>query len=784
MQINFKVLIAFAMAWLLAGVSTRAQCEPGQLTLSMEIYTDPWGYETYWEIVPGTNACGDGTIAWGSNLEAVGCGGGGEANAYGTETAYPSNTVIQVDDICLNDGEFYTLYFVDDWGDGGLWFEMFVDGSLVGLYQGTGIGNAWTFQAGVSPLGPYDSPCNAAVITPGLSSAFDLNNVNCYTQLNEIHPFHGHCTASGTWCADEVNKTVWARFTVPDDGSYEISTVHNGTYINTQMAVWVTDDCSSMENFILVAANDDYWGDSGISECAEGIPSCVDRASAAFENVISELPQCCESGWTQDCQDLYDTMDGACLSGINTCSFLLEGFDSYGDGWNDGFITVTINGVSEDYTFYEGNYANWPLELATGDEVSITFTPGGWPEEVTVALQGPDGAYDLYVQPVNNDPLIYSDVIDCSGEVTFHLQASRCYVNCLPAGTECFIQIDGYAGESGEIVLSVKPFEDEPQIFSEVNDQICPAGVGTIPQGLIVTFIEGWGLNYLPTWTSNNGYSSNDYHPYEVNNGIYNLIAIDACGNQLEATYEVSGPDPFLFASTAQPTCPEFMNGSVSTQFAGGTAPYVYFWLMPDSSVVEETSMSNLPPGVYHFYVIDDVDCAIIETVEVEELPAPVFELGENFTVCDEFMVQIEGPESMVDYNWSDGTQTQYAVLTDDQFEIGTHLISLDVFNEFGCGYSDSLLMEVIECTTVQENIFGTLNLYPQPANQVVMLKGLPAFDLNLKISNLAGETISEYNSGGHSNFEIPTAKLSTGLYILTIAHNIDIKNLKLVIAH
>jgi hypothetical protein len=779
-----KLVVAFSFTVFLKSNFAYAQCEPGQIHLSMNIYTDPWGYETYWEIVPGTNPCGEGTIVWGSNLEAVGCSGGGETNSYGTETAYPSNTVVQVDNICLNAGELYTLYFVDDWGDGGLYFEMFQDGVLTGIYAGTGIGNAWTFEAGLNALGPYDSPCNAALVTPGLSSALDLNNSNCYTQVNEIHPFLGHCTASGAWCADDVTKTLWARFTVPDEESYEISTVHNGTYINTQIAVWVADDCSNPESFMLVAANDDFWGESGIEQCPVEIPECVNKASAAFENVISQLPACCASGWTQECQDLYDGMSLSCNSGSASCSYLLEGFDSYGDGWNDSFITVTINGESADYTFYEGIYQSWPLELSTGDDISITFTPMGYPEEVTVALMGPDGVYELYIQPFNLDPLLYEQEINCNGEVVSNPWASRCFINCLPAGTECYIQVDGYGGESGDFVLTVKPYTEEPQIYAEVTDLICPVGVGTIAEGLIVTFIDGWGLNYLPTWTASNGYFSNEYHPSEIMNGVYELTAIDACGHEIEASYEVLGPEPFVFSSAATSTCPENTDGAVSTQFAGGNGPYDFFWLLPDSTQVESLTMSNLPAGVYQFHVTDTVGCAIIETAVVQELASPVFDLGESFTVCDEFMVMLEGPENMVDYEWSEGSQTQNALLSDESFSLGSHLISLHVINEFGCAYTDELSMEVIECTAVFNEVFDSVILYPQPANQYLMLKGLPAFDVSLTITDIAGRRLAGYNSGGNTNFEVPTAHLNAGCYVLSLSNHEQLMNLTFVITH
>jgi len=95
------------IALLALNFAATAQCEQGEIALNMVIYTDAWGYETYWEIVPGANSCGNGTIAFGSNAETVGCTGGGEANANGN--GYPSNSIITPPTICLEAGEFYTL---------------------------------------------------------------------------------------------------------------------------------------------------------------------------------------------------------------------------------------------------------------------------------------------------------------------------------------------------------------------------------------------------------------------------------------------------------------------------------------------------------------------------------------------------------------------------------------------------------------------------------------------------------------------------------------------------
>lgn len=88
---------------------------PQTPSVTLEIRTDQWGYENYWQI---TNSAGD-LIASGGN-QSVGPNGGGLRVAEPTDPgAYPNFTTI-TEQISLPDdtNDCYTYLFVDDWGDG------------------------------------------------------------------------------------------------------------------------------------------------------------------------------------------------------------------------------------------------------------------------------------------------------------------------------------------------------------------------------------------------------------------------------------------------------------------------------------------------------------------------------------------------------------------------------------------------------------------------------------------------------------------------------------------
>ena len=104
-------------------------------TLELEIETDNWGYEIYWEV---QDAAGT-TVASGGNT-AVGLNGGGAQTATaGGPGAYANTTTVN-EIITLPGTGCHTFFIVDDYGDG------FVDGGYTltsngeTLYSGDGIG--------------------------------------------------------------------------------------------------------------------------------------------------------------------------------------------------------------------------------------------------------------------------------------------------------------------------------------------------------------------------------------------------------------------------------------------------------------------------------------------------------------------------------------------------------------------------------------------------------------------------------------------------------------------
>jgi len=140
---NFSTLLK-AFFFLLCAQNLQAQCLSDETKVSLIVETDDYGYETYWSLVPGGNNCNAGVIASGGNTVQIGCFGGGQEVAT-SNFGYGDNTTINEGPWCLKTGLSYTLYHVDDYGDGGATITIMIEDHPVYKFKSTGEGGAFDF---------------------------------------------------------------------------------------------------------------------------------------------------------------------------------------------------------------------------------------------------------------------------------------------------------------------------------------------------------------------------------------------------------------------------------------------------------------------------------------------------------------------------------------------------------------------------------------------------------------------------------------------------------------
>jgi hypothetical protein len=152
-----------------------AQCPTGQTEVTIDVGTDNYGFEIYWELAPTGSNCGSTAILFSGGNSAVGC------NAISVNSGgYANNTVIYEGPWCLTDGASYDIISRDGYGDGGANFVTNI-GSWP-LYNFSSVSNNETFTFSVVPPAAIDG----AMLKIKNPSYVLVGNINLEAEIKNL----------------------------------------------------------------------------------------------------------------------------------------------------------------------------------------------------------------------------------------------------------------------------------------------------------------------------------------------------------------------------------------------------------------------------------------------------------------------------------------------------------------------------------------------------------------------------------------------------------------------
>lgn len=119
-------------------------------------------------------------------------------------------------------------------------------------------GHARVFEVPL-PTVPHDKPCDAFTLPTDGTVQSGFSNVGATVDTGEgaIVPVDENCETS--WCeydVNEVNNSIWFKFSAPPSGQVEISTCDLADF-DTQIALYAVGSCNDYSTYTLIAANDD-----------------------------------------------------------------------------------------------------------------------------------------------------------------------------------------------------------------------------------------------------------------------------------------------------------------------------------------------------------------------------------------------------------------------------------------------------------------------------------------------------------------------------------------------
>jgi hypothetical protein len=262
--------------------SSFSQCAEDESYVQLIVHTDDWAYELYWELVPVGQFCGEAEVLMSGGNEGVGCdfngGGASEGENYANNTSYPTASV------CVTTGSQLDVIFVDSYGDGGTDFTVLINGAQTAYFEGTGYGNTFTLDVSTDVLIEHDNSCDALEVavdgTPSL-----ISSVGATSGYFEVAPPTLGCNTPGGWCEGGATVSVWATFTVEESVHYQARLCNENTTFDTQIALWIADDCGNWDTYELIGANDDAGCAVGSNYASIAYTPCLEPGTQVLVQI-------------------------------------------------------------------------------------------------------------------------------------------------------------------------------------------------------------------------------------------------------------------------------------------------------------------------------------------------------------------------------------------------------------------------------------------------------------------------------------------------------------------
>ncbi|MCF8459885.1 MAG: HYR domain-containing protein [Flavobacteriales bacterium] len=436
-----------------------------------------------------------------------------------------------------------------------------------------------------------------------------------------------------------------------------------------------------------------------------------------------------------------------------------NGFQISCNGLADGSIDLTVNEGTQPYS-YSWNNGETTEDLANLEAgiyfVNITDANGCTLID-SVTLTQPDS---LIVFSVD------TNLVSCNGAMdgSFFVQAN----GGIPTYT--FSWSDGQMGPTAEeiglgfytvTVLDQNGCQDslqlemtEPDVLDaslvQIYDVICFGE----SNGIIDVNVIGGTTPYSYNWSNND--TLQDLNGVAAGTYLLEVTDANGCTDTLSAT--ISEPTELIMSvdTVINSTCSGAMNGEITVEATGGTAPYTYTW--PNLNISGPTA-SGLNAGVYEVHVVDANNCSWSMNVAVGQPTSIQVQVQVQSSVsCNGLadgsaVVTVSGGTTPYTYLWSNSDTDSLAT----GFGAGVHTVT--VTDAGGCDTTLTFLIDEPALLTIAlDTLFNvTCNGAANGQIEVDVTGGTTPYtatwsngDAGFAAYNLAAGTYTVYVTDGH----------------------------------
>ena len=503
-----------------------------------------------------------------------------------------------------------------------------------------------------------------------------------------------------------------------NNASYTASTAGNYTVIVSQGS-----NCSSTSN----AANVNILALPQISVTASG-PLAICQGSSVS---LTASPS---AGNTFQWQ-----IGGANISGATNASYAANGAGSYtvvATSSNGCAATSTPSVVTINPLPPASITPNGPTTFCVGGNVLLQANSGNgfnyqWQNGGNVIPGAVNGV--LNVSTAGSYTVTVSDLNNCS--------ATSTAINVNVAGVQAQISFTGQPAicDGQAVVLNANTDAGLTYVWSNNGN--------TIPGATGATYTATTGGNYTVAVTDLNNCTSTS------------AVQTITVGESPEVpVVTAAGPIKFCEGGSVDLSTPTVIG-------------IVYQWLLDGNILSGENQPSITADQTGDFLVtaVNTSGClsqSLPVEVEVYANPTVSFTLNPDTTCVDQlFALQGGSPAGGV-YSGTNVDQGNFLSST-----VGTYTITYQYTDANGCSASATDDLKVYTCSSIEELISSTIQLYPNPANELVTIEIPSEMMVNsIQMTDLSGRLV-EVNmiNAGNNRYNVPVANLASGTYQIVI---------------
>ena len=228
--------------------------------------------------------------------------------------------------------------------------------------------------------------------------------------------------------------------------------------------------------------------------------------------------------------------------------------------------------------------------------------------------------------------------------------------------------------------------------------------------------------------------------------GEYHLAITDAQGCRFDTLLTLEQPLPLTVELAATKTpCKEVCNAVVTTDVAGGTAPYFYLW----SHGATTSQLADLCVGEYALSLTDAKGCQAQLSISVEDsslFPGQLVAWTDQDTLYDGYMTELHSTAwEDFDYQWSPAAGVVSPTQPNTMVRpIETACYVVSAADVWGCKQRDTVCLYVVDVLCEEPYVFVPNAFSPNAdgKNDVLYVRGEFIESMVFKIFNRWGEEL------------------------------------------